>query len=75
MGRPEKLRGPVYRPLAHDFSALTDAAAENRITRTTYDDDPLLRVSSVVPPGHTSSNAVDTRYGTWGSGPARAAPM
>ena len=41
--------------------------AGNRKTLTTYDADPLLRVSRVIPPGHADSTAVDTRYGHWGT--------
>ena len=36
------------------------------VTETAFDDDPLLRTAQVIPPGHTSNNAVDTRYGNWG---------
>ena len=66
-GKPEKLLGPVHQAPSYTYGALTDAAAGNRITTTAYDDDPLLRVSRVIPPGHTTSNAVDTRYGYWGA--------
>ena len=73
-GKPDRLLGPVYRSPSYDYGVLSDAAAGSRITRTTYDDDPLLRVSSVVPPGHDNNSAVDTRYGNWaaGSGPGRS---
>ena len=66
-GKSEKLLGPVYQPPSYTYSGLTDAAAGSRITTTTYDDDPLLRVSRVIPPGHTAATAVDTRYGYWGA--------
>ena len=66
VNKPERLLGPVYQAPTYDYSALTNAAAGNRITQTSYDDDPLLRVSRVIPPGHTPSNAVETRYGYWG---------
>ena len=69
VNKPERLLGPVYQAPSHDYSALTNAAASDRITLTSYDDDPLLRVSRVIPPGHTTSNAVDTRYGYWSDGP------
>ena len=69
VNKPERLLGPVYRPASHAYGALTNAAAGSRVTRTTYWDDPLLRVSSVVPPGHDNNSAVDTRYGNWGAGP------
>ncbi|MXW04498.1 MAG: hypothetical protein F4Z81_05455 [Gemmatimonadetes bacterium] len=66
---PERLLGPVHRAPSYDYGVLSDAAAGSRITRTTYDNDPLLRVSSVVPPGHDNNSAVDTRYGNWAAGP------
>ena len=64
----------MYRTASHAYSVLTGTAADSRVTTTTYDDDPLLRISRVIPPGHTPSNAVDTRYGRWGtaSGPGRS---
>lgn len=62
-GKPEKLLGPVYLPPSHSYGVLGDAAADSRITVTSYDDDPLLRVSRVIPPGHDNNTAVDTRYG------------
>ena len=65
-GKPERLLGPVYRTASYAYGALTDAAAGSRITKTAYAADPLLRVTRVVPPGHTASTAVDTRYGYWG---------
>ncbi len=70
---PETLLGPVHQSSSHAYGALTTAAAGSRVTTTTYDDDPLLRVSRVIPPGHTGSTAIDTRYG-WGtaSGPGRS---
>jgi len=70
-GKPEKLLGPVYRSPSQFYSALAETAAGGRVTTTTYESDPLLRVSSVVPPGHDNNSAVDTRYGNWaaGSGP------
>ena len=73
-GKPEKLLGPVYRSPSQRYSALAETAAGGRVTTTAYDDDPLLRVSSVVPPGHADTAAVDTRYGNWaaGSGLGRA---
>ncbi|MCY3713101.1 MAG: hypothetical protein OXH02_07415 [Gemmatimonadetes bacterium] len=64
---PERLLGPVHRAPSYDYGVLSDAAAGSRITRTTYDNDPLLRVSSVVPPGHDNNSAVDNRYGNWGT--------
>ena len=74
VNKPERLLGPVYRTPAYAYGVLTDAAAGSRITKTAYADDPLLRVARVIPPGHTASNAVDTRYGDWGkeSGQARS---
>ena len=73
-GKPEKRLGPVYRSPSQRYSALAETAADNRVTTTAYDDDPLLRVSSVIPPGHDNNSAVDTRYGNWaaGSGPGRS---
>ena len=65
-GKPERLLGPVYRTSSYAYGALTDAAAGSRITKTAYAADPLLRISRVIPPGHTASTAVDTRYGYWG---------
>ncbi len=64
----------MYRTPSHAYSVLTGAAAGDRVTTNTYDDDPLLRISRVIPPGHTPSNAVDTRYGRWGtvSAPGRS---
>ncbi len=74
VNKPETLLGPVYRTPSHAYSVLTGAAAGDRVTTTTYDDDPLLRVSRIIPPGHTGSTAVDTRYGRWGTaaGPGRS---
>ena len=46
---------------------MSEAAAGDRITETSYDDDPLLRVSRVIPPGHNDKTAVETRYGYWGA--------
>ena len=57
--------GPVHQAPSYDYAILSDAAG-SRITRTNYDD-PLLRVSRVIPPGHDNNSAVDTRYGHWGS--------
>ena len=73
-GMPEKLLGPVHQSSSYAYSALAETAADSRVTTTTYDDDPLLRVSSVIPPGHDNNSAVDTRYGRWGtaSGPGRS---
>ena len=74
VNKPETLLGPVYRTPSHVYSVLTGAAAGDRVTTKAYDDDPLLRVSSVIPPGHADSTAVDTRYGRWGtvSAPGRS---
>ena len=74
VNKPDTLLGPVYRTPSHAYSVLTGTAAGSRVTTTTYDDDPLLRVSRVIPPGHADSTAVDTRYGRWGtaSGPGRS---
>ncbi|MYG14999.1 MAG: hypothetical protein F4207_01040, partial [Gemmatimonadetes bacterium] len=66
-GKPDRLLGPVHQAPSYDYCVLSDAAAGSRITRTAYDDDPLLRVSRVVPPGHDNNSAVDTRYGNWGT--------
>ncbi|MCY3772042.1 MAG: hypothetical protein OXG98_08485 [Gemmatimonadetes bacterium] len=66
-GKPEKLLGPVHQAPSYTYGALTSAAAGSRITTTAYDDDPLLRVSRVIPPGHAAATAVDTRYGYWGA--------
>ena len=66
-GKPDRLLGPVHQAPSYDYGVLSDAAAGSRITRTAYDDDPLLRVSRVVPPGHDNNSAVDTRYGNWGT--------
>ena len=73
-GMPEKLLGPVHQSSSYAYSALAETAADSRVTTTTYDDDPLLRVSSVIPPGHDNNSAVDTRYGRWGtvSAPGRS---
>ena len=68
-GKPEKRLGPVYRSPSQRYSALAETAAGGRVTTTAYDDDPLLRVSSVVPPGHADTAAIDTRYGNWAAGP------
>ena len=65
-GKPERLLGPAHRTPAYAYRVLSDAAAAGRITQTTFEDDPLLRTAQVIPPGHTSNNAVDTRYGNWG---------
>ena len=70
VNKPETLLGPVYRTPSHAYSVLTGTAAGSRVTTTTYDDDPLLRVSRVIPPGHADSTAVDTRYGRWGTASA-----
>ncbi len=67
VNKPAKLLGPSYLSPSYDYGVLTDTAAGNRFTVTTYDDDPLLRVSRVIPPGHADSTAVDTRYGNWGT--------
>ena len=67
-GKPEKLLGPVYRSPSQRYSALAETAAGGRVTTTTYESDPLLRVSSVVPPGHDNNSAVDSRYGNWAAG-------
>ena len=66
VNKPDTLLGPSYLSSSHAYGALSEAAAGSRITRTTYDDDSLLRVSRIIPPGHTPNNAVDTRYGYWG---------
>ncbi len=67
VNKPERILGPVYQAPSYGYVALSEAAAGGRITETAYDDDPLLRVSSVIPPGHDDPTAVDTRYGYWGS--------
>ncbi len=68
MGKPERLLGPVHLSPSHAYGALTEsAAAGDRITQTTYDDDPLLRVSRLIPPGHADSTSVRTTYGFWSS--------
>ena len=67
MGKPDSLLDPGYLSPSYDYSVLTEAASGNRKTLTTYDADPLLRVSRVIPPGHTPSTSVDTRYGRWGA--------
>ena len=69
VNKPERLLGPVYQAPSHDYSALSNTAAGKRITQTAYDDDPLLRVSRVIPPGHDEDTAVETRYGYWRSEP------
>ena len=68
-GKPEKRLGPVYRSPSQRYSALAETDTGGRVTTTAYDDDPLLRVSSVVPPGHADTAAIDTRYGNWAAGP------
>ena len=68
MGKPERLLGPVHLSPSHAYGALTEsAAAGDRITQTTYYDDPLLRVSRLIPPGHADSTSVRTTYGFWSS--------
>ena len=67
VNKPGLLLGPAHQDASHAYGALDLADAAERITVTTYDGDPLLRVSSIIPPGHTASNAVDTRYGNWGA--------
>ena len=67
VNKPERLLGPVYQAPTYSYSALSTSAAGNRITQTSYDDDPLLRVSRVIPPGHDEDTAVETRYGYWRS--------
>ena len=64
-GKPAKLLGPAHRSPTYAYSPLTDTDAGGRITRTTYADDPLLRVSRVIPPGHADSTSVRTTYGYW----------
>ncbi len=66
-GKPETLLGPAHQAASHTYGALARADAAERITQVSYDDDPLLRVSRVIPPGHTQDNAVDSRYGNWGA--------
>ncbi len=66
VNQPETLLGPAYLSPSHTYGALASADAAERIIQTAYDDDPLLRVSRVIPPGHDQDNAVDTRYGSWG---------
>ena len=65
-GKPETLLGPAHQAASHTYGALARADAAERITQVSYDDDPLLRISRVIPPGHTQDNTVDTRYGNWG---------
>ncbi len=65
VGKPERLLGPAHLSPSHAYGALTEAAAGDRITQTTYDDDPLLRVSRLIPPGHADSTSVRTTYGFW----------
>ena len=67
VNKPDSLLGPSYLPPSHDYGALVRADAADRITETSYTADPLLRISRVIPPGHSTSNAVDTRYGFWES--------
>ena len=66
-GKPERLLGPAHQAPSIDYGELTASAAGSRITQTAYADDPLLRISRVIPPGHTAATAVDSRYGTWGA--------
>ena len=66
VNKPDTLLGPAYLAPSHTYGALARADAAERIIQTAYDDDPLLRVSRVIPPGHDQDNAVDTRYGNWG---------
>ncbi len=66
VNKPDTLLGPAYLSPSHTYGALASADAAERITQVSYDDDPLLRVSRVIPPGHTQDNAVDSRYGNWG---------
>ena len=65
VSKPDSLLGPSYLSPSHDYGTLSDATAGDRITLTSYDDDPLLRVSRVIPPGHSPSNAIKTSYGYW----------
>ena len=67
--KPDTLLGPVYLSPSHTYGALTKDASEDRVTKTFYDDDPLLRLSRVIPPGHDEDTAVDTRYGYWSDEP------
>ena len=67
VNQPGLLLGPAHQDASHAYGVLARADAAERITQVSYDGDPLLRVSSVIPPGHTASNAVDTRYGNWGA--------
>ena len=66
-GRPDRFLGPAHQSPSYTYGALTASAAGSRITQTAYADDPLLRVSSVIPPGHNATTAVDTRHGYWGA--------
>ena len=65
MGKPGRLLGPAHLSPSYAYGALTAAAAGDRITQTSYDDDPLLRVSRLIPPGHADSTSVRTTYGFW----------
>lgn len=60
---PERLLGPAYLPPSHTCGALTDAGAAGRVTLTTYDDDPLLKISRVISRGQVDATAVSTTYG------------
>lgn len=57
--------GPAHLSPSYANGALTDTDAGHRITRNTYDDDHLLRVPHVIPPGHSESTSVCTTYGYW----------
>ena len=73
-GKPERLLGPVYQTPSYTYGALSDAAAGSRVTRTTYDDDPLLRVSRVVPPGIPQATPSTPDTGTGAQNPDMAVP-
>ena len=64
-GKPERLLGPAHLSPSYAYGARTDTDADDRITQTTYDNDPLLWVARVIPPGHAYSTSVRTTYGFW----------
>ena len=74
VNKPGLFLGPAHQAASHAYGVLARADAAERITKTTYDGDPLLRVSSITHPDTPQAMPSTPATGTGVSSPDRDDP-
>jgi hypothetical protein len=66
IGQPDSVRGPVGMSESYGYSLLSQAGAGSKVSASLYFSDPLGRAKSVIPPGYSSAQGLQSRYGYGG---------